>query len=163
MLTHSSRFGAHLRKLRVQQGVGLRKLAMAIGISPTYLSKVERAEMPPPAERQVVALAEALGQDSDVLLGMAGRVASDLPAIIKKHPRKYAALLRALRNMRATDFDILFSALGAFKVIDFKTWKGTPDETNRQLAQYKSALDRIDYGALALSKKATKGRRKGKR
>lgn len=87
MVKPSGRFGAHLRRLREKQGIGLRKLATTIGISPTYLSKIERGEMPPPAERQVVALARTLGQDPDVFLAMADKIASDLPAIIEKHPR----------------------------------------------------------------------------
>ena len=111
MLKHGSRFGAHLRKLRVQRGIGLRKMAMIIGISPTYLSKIERGEMPPPAEEQVVALAKILEQDTDVFLGMAGRIASDLAPIIKKHPREYAGLLRGLRKLRKQDFRLFFDVM----------------------------------------------------
>jgi len=147
MLKRGNRFGAHLRKLRVQQGIGLRKLAMAIGISPTYLSLVEREEMPPPAERQVVALADALGQNRDVFLGIAGKVPSDLPVIIRKHPREYAALLRGLRRLREEDFPLLFDAL----VVEFKRWTGTPEEADRQIAEYKAMLERIDYKALVRS------------
>jgi HTH-type transcriptional regulator, competence development regulator len=164
MLKHDSRFGAHLRKLRVQRGIGLRKLAMTVGISATYLSKVERGEMPPPAERQVLALARILGQDEDVFLGMAGRIASDLPAIIKKHPREYAGLLRALRNIRKQDFYVLFDTIGPDlgfdaigpdgELIQFKRYEATPEEAARQFAEYKAMLARIDRKPLALSRTA---------
>jgi transcriptional regulator with XRE-family HTH domain len=133
---------------------------MTIGISPTYLSKIERGEMPPPAEQQVVALANVLGQDTDVFLAMAGRIASDLPAIIKKHPRQYASLLRALRNIRKSDlhtlFDRLFSdnalarsgSVGPFTIVEMKRSGADPKEWDRQLAEYKEMLARIDYKPL---------------
>lgn len=163
MHKHSSRFGAHLRKLRVQRGIGLTKLAMTIGISPTYLSKIERGEMPSPAERQVVALANVLGQDKDVFLAMAGRIPSDLPAIIKKHPREYAALLRALRNIRGPDMHTLFDSLirddalvragsvGPFAIVEMKRSGIDPKECD-QIERYKEMLARIDYKPLARSK-----------
>jgi transcriptional regulator with XRE-family HTH domain len=146
-----NRFGAYLRKLRVQRDIGLRKLAMTIGISPTYLSKIERGDMPPPAEEQVVALADILGQDKDVFLGIAGRIASDLPSIIKKHPREYAALLRALRNTRKVDLYILLDALKG-QIVEFKSWSGTREEAERQVAEYKALLARIDQKPLVFSR-----------
>ena len=45
-----------------------------IGVSPTYLSKVERDEFPPPAEDKVKAIAKIIGCDADDLLARAGRV-----------------------------------------------------------------------------------------
>ena len=172
MHKHSSRFGAHLRKLRVQRGIGLTKLAMTIGISPTYLSKIERGEMPPPAEEQVVALAGILGQDKDVFLGMAGRIPSDLPPIIKKHPREYAGLLRALRNIRKQDFYVLFDVIGPDRgfdaigpdgeIIQFKRNEATPEEADRRIARYKAMLARIDRKPLALSITAAGGGRQDK-
>jgi transcriptional regulator with XRE-family HTH domain len=134
---------------------------MTVGISPTYLSKIERGEMPPPAERQVVALADILGQDRDVFLGVAGRIPSDLPPIIKKHPREYAALVRALRNIREQDFYVLFNAIGAGfdaigpdgEIMQVKH-RGTSEEADRRLAEYKAMLARIDYKPIALSRKA---------
>lgn len=168
MVEHGSRFGAHLRKLRVQRGIGLRKLAMTIGISPTYLSMVEQGKMPPPAERQVVALAKILGQDKDVFLGLAGRVASDLPAIIHKNPSKYAALVRALRKFRGADFDILFAVLepGGPIAVEFKRSGGSLEEAGRQIDEYKAMkamLSRIDSKPLVLSRTAAGARKSGGR
>jgi transcriptional regulator with XRE-family HTH domain len=162
MLDHGSRFGVHLRKLRVQRGIGLRKLAMTIGISPTYLSMVEQGKMSPPAEKQVVALAKVLGQDKDVLLGMAGKVASDLPAIIQKNPSKYAALLRALRKFRGADFDLLFDSLGGQIAVEFKRSRGFPEEAGRQIDEYKAMLSRIDSEPLVLSRTAAGAKTKSR-
>lgn len=162
MLKQPSRFGPYLRKLRMQRGIGLRKLAMTIGISPTYLSKVERGEMPPPAERQVIALANTLGQDKDIFLGIAGRIPSDLPAIIQKNPGKYAALLRALRKLRGADFDILFDSLGGQIAVEFKRSRGSPEEAGRQIDEYKAMLSRIDSEPLVLSRTAAGAKTKSR-
>jgi hypothetical protein len=48
----------------------------------------------PPAEDKVLAIARELDQDPDVLLAMAGRVASDLIEAIKSHPRELGVLIR---------------------------------------------------------------------
>src|SRR6516225_11672594 len=95
------KFGAFIRRLRNGKEIGLRKMAEKIGVSPTYLSKVERDEFPPPAEDRVRKIAEIIGCDSDELLARAGRVSSDLSEIIKQHPRELAALLRTTKGLTA--------------------------------------------------------------
>jgi transcriptional regulator with XRE-family HTH domain len=92
-------FGATVRRLREAQKIGLRKFAQMVGMSPTYLSKVERGEFNPPIEEKVRAIAEALGQDPDELLALAGRVSSDLAGIIQRHPRQMADFLRMANGM----------------------------------------------------------------
>lgn len=54
--------------------MNLREMAKKIGVSPTYLSKVERDEFPPPAEDKVRKIAGVLALDADELLALAGRV-----------------------------------------------------------------------------------------
>ena len=83
------KFGARIRALREGQQISLRKFADKVGISPTYLSKIERGEFPP-----VKRFAEALDQDPDELLALAGKVSSDLPVIIRQRPRELASFLR---------------------------------------------------------------------
>lgn len=87
-------FGATIRALREAQQISLRKFADKVGISPTYLSKIERDEFPPPGEETVKKFAEALDQDPDELLALAGKVSSDLPEIIQQRPRELASFLR---------------------------------------------------------------------
>ena len=65
-----------------------------IGVSPSYISKVERDEFPPPAEDKVKAIAKIIGCDADDLLARAGRVSSDISDIIKRRPVELTALLR---------------------------------------------------------------------
>lgn len=99
----SERFGAFIRKARIAREIGLREMAKKIGVSPTYMSKVERDEFPPPAEDRVRAIAKIIECDVDDLLARAGRVSSDITDIIKRHPVELAALLRTTRGLKAED------------------------------------------------------------
>ena len=97
------KFGAFVRRERERKEIGLREMAKMIGVSPTYLSKVERDEFSPPAEDKVKAIAQIIKCDTDELLARAGRVSSDLSDIIKRHPRVLAALLRTTKGLTADD------------------------------------------------------------
>ncbi len=103
MTSGREKFGAFIRREREAREIGLREMAKMIGVSPTYLSKVERDEFPPPAEDRVKAIAKIIGRDADELLALAGRVASDLSEIIKQNPREMAALLRTAKGLTADD------------------------------------------------------------
>lgn len=98
-----STFGATVRRLREEKKIGLRKFAAMVGMSPTYLSKVERDEFNPPSEEKIRAIAAALGQDPDELLALAGRVSSDLTGIIQRQPREMATFLRAANGLSAEE------------------------------------------------------------
>ncbi len=97
------KFGALVRREREAKEIGLREMAKMVGVSPTYLSKVERDEFPPPAEDKVRKIARIIGQDADELLALAGRAASDLTDIIRKRPREMADFLRAAKGLTAED------------------------------------------------------------
>ena len=71
---------------------------MRVGVEPAFLSKVERDVTPPPSEAKIVALAEVLGEDPDVLLALAGKVSTDLLQIIRKRPQLFAELIRQLKQ-----------------------------------------------------------------
>ncbi len=99
-------FAEHLRGARLARAQGtdgrrfsLRAVAGRVGIEPSYLSKIERAEQPPPGEGVIRRLAEDLGEDPDVLLALAGKVSADLLAIIRARPQLFAQLLRELRGL----------------------------------------------------------------
>ena len=76
-----------------------RQVALRIGIEPSYLSKIERGEPASLSEAKVVALAEDLGEDPDLLLALHGKVSSDIQEIIRKRPRLFAQLIRELKDM----------------------------------------------------------------
>jgi len=97
-------FGNFIRQQREARRAGdaafsVRQVAARIGIEPSYLSKIERGEQPPPSEQTIAAIARELDEDRDVLLALAGKVSSDLQAAIRKRPKLFAQLIRELRNM----------------------------------------------------------------
>lgn len=99
----STTFGGYLRQrreelLKSSPDFSVRKLAGKLGIQPSYISKVEREEVPPPSEETIVRLAEALQEDPDVLLALAGKVSADLRQVIVKRPKLFADLIRQLKN-----------------------------------------------------------------
>src|SRR5208337_2508471 len=97
------KFGAFIRRERERREIGLREMAKMIGVSPTYLSKVERDEFAPPVEEKVKSIAQIIGCDVDELLARANRVAADLSDIIKRHPVELAALLRTTKEFSTED------------------------------------------------------------
>src|SRR4029079_1846234 len=97
------KFGAFIRREREAKEIGLREMAKMIGISPTYLSKVERDEFTAPAEDKVKAIAKIIGCNIDDLLARAGRVSTDISDIIKRHPVELAALLRTTKGLTVDD------------------------------------------------------------
>jgi transcriptional regulator with XRE-family HTH domain len=103
MMVWRKGFGALVRREREAKEIGLREMAKKIGVSPTYLSKVERDEFPPPAEDKVRRIAAIIDRDPDELLALAGRVASDLTDIIRQRPRELADFLRAAKGLTADD------------------------------------------------------------
>jgi transcriptional regulator with XRE-family HTH domain len=97
-------FGTYIRTKREEllakdRRFSVRQVAARIGVQPSYLSKVERGEQPPPSEAKVVALAKELQEDPDVLLALAGKISGDLKAIIEKRPQLFSQLIRELKNM----------------------------------------------------------------
>ena len=97
-------FGEYVRRRRetrreADAGFSIRRVAARIGVEPSYLSKVERGEQPPPGEQTIIALAKELDEDSDVLLALAGKVSAELQKIIRRRPKLFAELIRELKNM----------------------------------------------------------------
>lgn len=96
-------FGEYLRSAREtlkasDRRYSVRQVAERVGVEPSYLSKVERGEQSPPSEQTIVRLAKELGEDSDVLLALAGKVSVELQDIIRRRPREFAELLRQLKD-----------------------------------------------------------------
>ena len=96
-------FGEFIRSVRDKRfkedrSFSVRQVAQRIGVEPSYLSKIERDQVAPPSEATIRRLAGELGEDADLLLAMAGKVASDLRSIILQRPQLFAELLRQLRD-----------------------------------------------------------------
>jgi transcriptional regulator with XRE-family HTH domain len=100
----SNGFGDYVRQRREglrekDRSYSVRQVAQRVGVEPSFLSKVERGEVPPPSEAKILALARELGEDPDVLLALAGKVSSDLRQAILKRPELFATLIRELKDM----------------------------------------------------------------
>ncbi|MBS2010144.1 MAG: helix-turn-helix domain-containing protein [Cyanobacteria bacterium SZAS TMP-1] len=110
MLHTMNAFGEYIRQKRERlQAVdsegadsgrySLRRVAASVEIEPSYLSKIERGQQPPPGERTILALARELEEDPDVLLAMAGKVSEELQRIIRSRPELFAQLIRQLKDI----------------------------------------------------------------
>jgi len=101
-------FGKRIRdlreaKLKADPKFTLRQFATAAGISPTFLSKVERGEFDPPAADKIMKMAELLDVDADELLALAGRIDPELNEIIREQPTVLPDLLRTMRGMSESE------------------------------------------------------------
>jgi transcriptional regulator with XRE-family HTH domain len=101
-----SAFGDRVRtrreSLRKADGTdfSLRRVAEAVGVSPTFLSRVETGKTDAlPSEEVIVKIAKVLGEDPDALLALADRVSSRLKRIIVKRPELFAQLLEELDQL----------------------------------------------------------------
>lgn len=99
-----SSFGSRVRELRGQRtkegtSFSLRQVASRCGVTPAYLSRVERDEVAPPGEETLVKLAHELNEDPDILLALAGKISTDLRAAILARPKLFADLIRAANTL----------------------------------------------------------------
>ena len=92
-------FGHVLRAKRLEKRFGLRKFADMVGVSPTYLCRVEQCSVMPPTADRVRRMAELLEENPDQWLVLAGRAADDLLTIIQESPAEVSQLLRVVRGM----------------------------------------------------------------
>jgi len=76
----------------------IRKVAQRIGIHHSYLSKIERGEPASLSEKRVVALAEDLKADPDLLMVMSGRVSEEVRRAVFDDPVRVVGLLREIKN-----------------------------------------------------------------
>ena len=92
-------FGSYIRWLRQQRHrlngrCTIQETAQRVGIGTTYLSRIERNDVLPPSEDVIRRLAADLGEDADVLLALAGKLAKDLREAIIQRPILFAELIR---------------------------------------------------------------------
>jgi|KBSSwiStaDraftv2_1062776.scaffolds.fasta_scaffold472758_3 transcriptional regulator with XRE-family HTH domain len=103
-------FGEHIRTWREERGIGLRWFAKAVGVSPTFVSKMERGRGPLPGEATIRKMAAFFDRNPDELLALADKVAVDVLAIIIKQP-VYAGFLRANAHLTKGQWDTLANTL----------------------------------------------------
>jgi transcriptional regulator with XRE-family HTH domain len=86
-------FGEILRDLRTRAGLGIRRLGPELGVSYTYLSKLENLEVRP-SEDLVRRVARYFAYDEDQLLMSAGRIPQEILDILRDHPEDAIDFLR---------------------------------------------------------------------
>ena len=100
-----SKFGETLRQLREAQSLGLRETATLVGISPTYLSRIERDKEHPPKPEVIKELARILAADPDVLFRLCPSTDPDIVALLKERP-KVLELVRLVMAKELSDEQI---------------------------------------------------------
>lgn len=117
----SKEFGEYLISLRdarkqTDPTFSLRGVASKIGISPTYLSKIERGEQPA-SEKTIRKLAEVFGVSADEIFAHAERIDPNLEKTLAGHeaPAQMAAFLRRVATL---PHDKLEMAKNLIDVID---------------------------------------------
>jgi len=98
-------FGEYIRKLRKEQGKSLRQVAKQVGTTHAYIAQLESGKFPPPTDPVVLALAEELGEDPDILMVIAGRLPDGLVAIIQEHPLEFKQILQRLKGSSKEKLD----------------------------------------------------------
>ena len=99
-------FGGTVREMREAQQLGLRATAERLGISPAYLSRIERGKEKPPRPELVKRLATLLGGDSDLLFRLAESTDPDIADYIHTEPG-VAEFLRTARGLGLSSDDFL--------------------------------------------------------
>jgi transcriptional regulator with XRE-family HTH domain len=94
-----NRFGETLRRIRTDEGVGLRELARQINKSPGYLSDVENGNVPPPSEALILDIAEALKVDKKEFLLAARKLDPEVSNYVAQKP-EVADFLRMARDQQ---------------------------------------------------------------
>ena len=94
-------FGETIRELRVAQDLGLRETAGKVGISPAYLSRIERGKESPPNPDIIKAIARNLAADPDVLFRLSSSTDPELTDYMHNQPE----VLQLLRFLNKEKFN----------------------------------------------------------
>lgn len=88
------KFGLRVRELRAQEGFTQQELADRMGVSVSYISKVENQKLQfgeYPSEKFIHKLAEELQADEDELLLLADKVPVEIRKRIQQRPEAFRA------------------------------------------------------------------------
>ena len=113
MTTSYNNFGDFLQKKRMEKRITLRKMAELLGITPPYLTDIEKDRRNPPEKEKLERISQILtlsDEDKTLMYDLAGKkrnsVAPDLPDYIMEHDYVSAAL-RTARDLDASEEDWL--------------------------------------------------------
>lgn len=118
------RFGERVRQLRFQRNLTQQKLAEMLGVSLSYVNKVENERLSSgdyPSEAFVHKLADALEADEDELLLLSDRV----PAVIRQRVKERPDAFSRLAGLDDKRLDLVLAHVGLGMEIG-KQSKGNP-------------------------------------
>ncbi len=98
-------FGETIRKLRVAQDLGLRETATKVGISPAYLSRIERDKESPPRPEIIKEMAKVLAADPDILFRLSSSTDPEVVNYLNDRP-DVMLLLRFIKENSFTEAEI---------------------------------------------------------
>jgi transcriptional regulator with XRE-family HTH domain len=93
-------FGETLRELRVAQNIGLREMAVAVDISPAYLSRIERGKERPPRPELIKNFARLLAADPDALFRLSSSTDPEVVDFLRNQPEA----MNLIRFIKRKDF-----------------------------------------------------------
>lgn len=98
-------FGGYLRSIRQAKETSIRQLAKAIGITPTYLSDIEKGNNKPPDKALLEAIIKELHLEENKtvvsnLFDLAAKERNDIPADIKDYIINNHDLLVMIRSVK---------------------------------------------------------------
>lgn len=98
-------FGIYLRKIREEKKISIRQLARAIGITPTYLSDIEKGNNKPPNKQLLEEIVNELqiknyDQLTNTLFDLAAKERNDVPEDIKEYIMNNEKLLSIIRIVK---------------------------------------------------------------
>jgi HTH-type transcriptional regulator, competence development regulator len=105
IFTLMKNFGETIRNLRLAQDLGLRETATKVGISPAYLSRIERDKERPPRPDIVKELARVLAADPDVLFRLSSSTDPEIAGYLHDQP-EVMALLRYIKENSFSEAEI---------------------------------------------------------
>ena len=95
-------FGETIRNLRYAQDIGLRETANNVGISPAYLSRIERGKEHPPRPEIIKKLARILAADPDVLFRLSSTTDPEIVDFLHDQPEA----MNLLRFLKESSFSL---------------------------------------------------------
>jgi len=108
----SKPFGETVRVLREAQTLGLRAAAEQLGISPAYLSRIERGREKPPRPELIRKMATLFGGDADVLFRLAQSTDPELADYVNSVPALPEFLRTAMAaRLTSEDFEQLIAQI----------------------------------------------------
>lgn len=90
---HLQRLGDRIRKMRIDCGLSLDRVATRLRVSKGYLSRLERGKAKP-SRRLLEKISQAVTADPEPLCVLAGYVPEDVKKILCLHPEEAPAMLR---------------------------------------------------------------------